>query len=198
MRKSILVAVCFLSMVMSVMAQDTLLVIDKDMAEEKVMVNEKDDKWNEISHNEYAFTYPDHWQVDTSGLMGTTFIALEIPEDDQAEFRENVNLMIQDLKGLEIDLDEFVSLSENQVKQLVTDCEILKNMRSKDQNGEFHTMTYTGKQGIYDMRFEQKYWLINEKAYILTLTSLKEGYEQRPKTGFGVYSSFQLNKSLFK
>lgn len=48
--------------------------------------------------------------------MGTSLIILSPLESEKDTFRENVNLLIQDLTGLDIGLDQYTKISEDQMK----------------------------------------------------------------------------------
>jgi len=68
------------------------------------------DTWKAINENNYAIQYPDSFILDKTGQMGTTFILLSKQTSQQDMFRENVNLMIQDLTGKKISLDKYVEI----------------------------------------------------------------------------------------
>ncbi len=109
---------------------------------------ETDEQWEKYSDSNCEIRYPSEWDENTSGQMGTSFILFSPLESDDDKFRENVNLLIQDLQGQELDLNSYVELSENQVRTLVTNGEIIKSERQNNQNGEHHKLVYNGSQGL--------------------------------------------------
>ena len=60
----------------------------------------------------YSISYPDTWSIDTSKQMGTELIIFSPLENESDKFRENVNVIIQDLKGQSIGLDDYAKISE--------------------------------------------------------------------------------------
>lgn len=151
-----------------------------------------DGSWKEYVDTNCEIEYPDNWDENTSGQMGTRFILFSPLESDSDHFRENVNLLIQDLHNEDIDLALYAELSENQVKTLVTDGEILTSKRQNNENGAHHKLIYNGKQGIFELRFEQYFWIIDDKAYVLTFTSEQDKYDMYKADSDKILKSFQL------
>ncbi|BDS10436.1 hypothetical protein [Aureispira anguillae] len=152
----------------------------------------KNKNWVIDENASYYIEYPKEWKIDKSGTMGTSLILFSPITSSEDSFSENVNLMIQDLGGMDINLDEFVELSEKQVKTLITDGNIELSKRINASNGTFHKIIYTGKQGILKLKFEQYYWMVDEKAYILTLTCGDDTFEEFQIAGEKILDSFRI------
>lgn len=142
--------------------------VDVELGEINTIQETRD--WESVNEPSYQLSYPKDWVLNQEGIMGTTLIIfspLEGPDDD---FKENVNLVVQDLKGMNIDMDQYVEISEAQLENLMTDYKPLLSKRSKMKGQEFHRLSYNAKQGIYDLELEQHLYIVNEKAYVLTFT----------------------------
>lgn len=139
---------------------------------------------------DYALTYPSQWQLDQSGQMGTKFILFA--SEGNNGFRDNVNLMVQDLKGSGLDLDKYVSLSEGQVKTMISNPQIISSKRIKTDGGEFQEVIFTGDQGVLHLKWRQRYWVKGEKAYILTFTASQSTYSEYNTVNEMVLGSFKL------
>lgn len=63
--------------------------------------------------------------------MNTSFVILAEQEGEDDQFRENVNLIKQDLTGYGIKMDDFVRLSEAQVTEMIENGKILESCRLK-------------------------------------------------------------------
>ena len=72
--------------------------------------------WKSLSENNYSINYPDNWELNKAGQMGTSFILFSPLSSKKDNFKENVNLLVQDLKGHDLDLDKYVEISEGQIK----------------------------------------------------------------------------------
>lgn len=149
-------------------------------------------EWKLLSNDEYRIDYPSTWEVNESGQMGTSFILFSPVSSQVDDFRENINLLIQDLTGYGIDLDKYVEISEGQIKSLVAEGKIVLNERKIDEEKEYHRVIYTGKQGVFKLMFEQYYWIVNDKAYILSLTCKESEFDAYKKVGEKILNSFVI------
>jgi hypothetical protein len=111
--------------------------------------------WKTFSETGYSIQYPDSFDLDTSGQMGTSFILLSKLSSPQDLFRENINLVIQDLSGQNIDLDKFVEISEKEIQTMITNGNILESKRINIDSSECQEVVFTGIQGQFNLKFEQ-------------------------------------------
>ncbi|MBK8442240.1 MAG: hypothetical protein IPL35_01995 [Sphingobacteriales bacterium] len=154
--------------------------------------SEKATDWFSIMENKYAIKYPSNWEVNKSGQMGTSFILFSPLSNESDKFKENVNLLIQDLTGYDLNLDQYVEISEGQIKTMLTEGQIISSERKKKDKQEYQKVIYTGKQGIYDLKFEQYYWVIDNQAFVLTLTGEKEEFDKYQDIGEKILNSFEI------
>lgn len=148
--------------------------------------------WKSIDENGYSIQYPDSWDVDKSGTMGMSFMILSKQTSPQDQFRENVNLLIQDLTGQNINLEKFVALSHSQIKTMVVDGNILENKTLNSGGKEYQRVVYSGDLNQFKFKFQQYYWVIQDKAYILTLTCEAGQFDTYHETGEKIMNSFNL------
>lgn len=170
--KSVIISLLFFVMVLPISAQS--------------------DEWTSLSDDNYTIEYPENWLLDQSGQLGALFFLFSGLESEEDQFNENINLMIQDLSGLDIDLDKFVKISEAQIETMITDGKIIKSERIKKRKEEYQKAVYTGSQGIYKLKFEQYYWVIKDRAYILTLTCEEDEFEKYQAIGEKILDSFKI------
>ncbi len=148
--------------------------------------------WKTLEYSSYSIEYPETMELSSAGTMGTSFalfFALDSPED---RFRENINLIIQDLAGLGMDLDKYVEISEGQVATMLTDGRMIENRRFEKDGAGFQKMIYTGTQGVLSLKFEQYYTIRNEKAYILTFTAEADQFDKYKDTAEEVMNTFKV------
>lgn len=153
---------------------------------------EKTTDWKNLNEDKYAIKHPSAWEVNKSGQMGTSFILFSPLSNESDKFKENVNLLIQDLKGYNLSLDQYVEISEGQIKTIVTEGKIISSDRIKKDEREYQRMIYTGKQGIFDLKFEQYYWVIDNQAFVLTLTGEEDEFEGYQEIGEKILNSFEI------
>lgn len=138
----------------------------------------KETSWKTINDNTYSIQYPDNWELNISETMGTSFILLSQQTSSEDKFRENINLSIQNLEGYNLNLDAYVAISEEQISKMVTNGIIIESKRLNTNNTEFQKIIFTGKQGLFQLKFVQYYFVKDEKAYVLTFTCEEIQYEK--------------------
>jgi hypothetical protein len=148
--------------------------------------------WEIYKEDDFSIQYPKDLELSQSGQMGTSFILFSAVENDEDQFRENVNLIVQDLQGRSVDLDAFTEISEEQVKSMMTNCTLYESKRIKKGSQEYHKLIYSADQGAFSLKFEQRYWIENDKAYILTLTCEKTKFSSFQEVGEKILNSFSL------
>ncbi len=148
--------------------------------------------WSTFSDKNYSVQYPDTWILDRNPQMGMSFVVLSKLSDPKDQFKENVNLLIQDLKGKNMTLKSYTELSEEQIATMVTNGKLIESKTRNENGSEFQKLIYTGDQGMYKLKFEQYYWVKNEKAYVLTLTCETSQFEKFKATGEKIMNSFKF------
>lgn len=148
--------------------------------------------WKTLENDDYTIDYPDNWQTDESGQMGTSFILLSPQTSDSDDFKENVNLLRQDLSAYDLNLEEFVTLSKGQIESMIEESEILESEIFTNVTPNYFRTTYTGKQYNRTLHFTQYYWVTDNSAYVLTFTSELDVYDDYKKTGEQIMKSFKL------
>lgn len=150
-------------------------------------------EWKTLDKPGYSIRYPSDWELDQSGQVGTTFILFSPQESDTDRFKENVNLIIQDISAYNIDLDKYTEISEEQVKNVITNSNVIESKRIKDGPRQYHYMIYTGDQGVFHLKHEQYYWVIDKnKAFVLTLTCEADKYSDYKEIGETILNSFLI------
>lgn len=140
----------------------------------------------------YSISYPDNWTIDNSKQMGTELIIFSPLEDESDKFRENINVIIQDLKGQPVGLLEFAKISEGQIRDMATDGKILASKQIETGGKEHYRMLYEMTQGNFRLTIEQYYFIQEGKAYVVTFTTESAKYDVFRQEGERVLDSFAL------
>jgi hypothetical protein len=155
-----------------------------------------DGDWKILDQASYSIQYPSTWESNQSGQLGTSFVLFSPLENEQDKFRENINLIIQDLTGKDIDLNKFTEISENQVKTLITNSNLIQSIRISTDTMEYHKLIYTGDQGAFHLKFEQFYLVVDNKAWVITFTTEQTKFESYQELGEKILNSFKLKKII--
>jgi hypothetical protein len=150
------------------------------------------ENWKSIEETDYSIQYPEIFTLNKPGQMGMDFVLMSEQTSKQDLFRENVNLTIQDLTGQNIDLNKYVEISENQIKTMVTEVNLIESKRLTDKNKELQKVIFTGKQGQFDLKWLQFYWVENNKSYVLTLTCEINQYDNYVSVGENIMNTFKI------
>lgn len=148
--------------------------------------------WKTADEPTFFLQYPSDWKLDKSGQGGTSLILFSKIASDEDLFEENVNVIIEDLSTFNIDLSQYVSISESQIKSMIKSAIIVESSKMKYGTQEYHRLVYTGYAGDLRLRFEQYYFMKNKKAYVITFTAEQDTYPEYKVTGERILNSFKL------
>jgi hypothetical protein len=141
----------------------------------------------------FSVEYPESWEVEEdSGGAVVTFLS-ELTSDDDL-FHENVNVVVEDLGGVELTLEEYVDAAVTQLPGLIPDIQINDEFGDVMGGQPSWILTYTGTQEGFGFTWVQEVALFEGAAYILTYSGLNEGddyLEFRPHA-IAIFQSFDF------
>ena len=164
----------------------------KSVSNLEFLQNELPEDWVKLDKTDFSIQYPDSLTVDTSGQMGMSFMLFTNQASGTDLFMENMNLVIEDLQGYEITLDDYVEVSKTQLKQYITALKPVSSKRITVDGREYHKLIFTGKQGQFNLKWQQRYYIENGKAFVLTTTSEKDQYDTYSSVLGKVMSTFKI------
>ena len=156
--------------------------------------------WKTLTQDNFSVGYPTNWELNTSGEDGTSLILFSPLTSKGETFRANINLVIQDLENMDID-SKSINLKEYTERSLIQ----IKNNNIKS-GGKFissdlvnidgishQKVLYTGvsEEGL-KLKFEQYYWVQNNKAYVLTFTCQDYKFTDYQATAEKILDSFKM------
>lgn len=126
----------------------------------------------EYSGNGLTISYPDTWE--NMAYPNTVFLFIRPLEEQGQKFRENVNLIISDSKGLT--LDEYAALTKLQFPKQLKNFEIVATNNKTIGGKPCKEIVYTHSHS--DLQIEVAYYLfiIKGKAYEFTCSTLQSCY----------------------
>ncbi len=142
------------------------------------------------STNEFSIDFPGDWQLNNSGTMGTTIIALS-PQQENDSFLENFNVIeIPIEKGTM--LEGLTDSALKMIGNVMTDFELINRSIINIKGQECAKITYTFKQGKFKLKTNQYLILGKEKAFLITSTYLINTYQDYITTNEEVINTFRL------
>ena len=148
-------------------------------------------EWKLLAKESYSIRYPANWDLDQTGYEGTTFLIASELTSPQDLFRENVTLIIHDLRGTTIYLDKLVKQSERKFQETLIGFNLIESKRYKGKP-EFHKIVFTGDKGNLKIKFEQYLWIKGIKAYVLTFAAEQDQYDNYKLVGQKITNSFKI------
>lgn len=142
-----------------------------------------------IKGDNYTISYSSDWKLDETVRNNVEFSLVQTPVT--GEFRNNINLLIQDLHGTGIDLAEYTQIS---VEQLNENGKIIGSQKKIIGNIEFQELTFEAFMKGFDLKFLQYYFIKDEKAYVLTFTALKSDFDIVLPEAIKVLNSFKITQ----
>lgn len=149
-------------------------------------------KWRVFDSQNYVISHPNNWELDQSGQMGTSFMLFSPLTSTEDRFKENVNLIVQDIADYNLNLDQFIQMSEEQIKTMLTDGKIISSKRIEKEGEDIHMLSFSGTQGIFNLEFDQLCFIKEDKAYIVTVTYEASEKVKYQEIGIEILHSFRV------
>ena len=151
--------------------------------------------YQKYNSTDYSIEYDTNWIYKTAQNNFIQFFTKK--ENEKDFFQENFNIIIQDLKGQNITLDNYSDLTIKQISDTFDKDVILgfRGVKTKRTKGKevIYTIPFkipNGKQKILKLR--QQWYIKNEKAYLLTYTADINSYTKYLKIVDNMFNSFEL------
>ncbi|HEX4957974.1 MAG TPA: hypothetical protein VFV46_07330 [Lacibacter sp.] len=125
-----------------------------------------------IETSTYSIQPPKGWTVDTSKTQGAELFLFSSLENKKDQFRENINLIVQNISSYGLSLDEYVKISEKQIQsEMLKDGVLISSERMHKDRRDFQKMIYTMSLGVFKLKILQYAFMVNGSAYVLTFTA---------------------------
>ncbi|CAL2093645.1 conserved exported hypothetical protein [Tenacibaculum sp. 190524A05c] len=142
-------------------------------------------------HNteKYFIEYPKSWSLELSENPSVEFI-LKTKEQKTDPFRENITLVIQDLKEKDMSLEQYIELTESQLRNMMKGAKVVENMY--DKINKRHVLVYSVNVSTAYLKVKQHFYKKGSNIYILTFTALKKSYGDYKRAADNVLNSFDF------
>jgi len=139
----------------------------------------------------FSIDYPSNWELKEISGIAVFLSPIEKPSDD---FRENVNVVMEDLGKSPMTLDQYMSFSDTSAAQTIVDYKILERgtTRIDDKNAIF--TVFTGVSNNKNLKFKNYVFIRNKtQAFTITYTADPDKYEHFLEQAEQSTQSFVLN-----
>lgn len=150
--------------------------------------------YKNFTHEGYKLDFPTTWRIDTSKTFGANFFAFSPLDDSKLDkFSENVNVIIQNLQGQDITLQQYKEISENQFNSLSDKFSDVESRIDKNGTSEFLIFKYKMKQGNLTLNVFSKCIIRDGSAYLATFSYEEIAKDKYKEIGDRIISSFSLD-----
>lgn len=150
--------------------------------------------WNAYEWTNFSLKYPKDWTTDTSGKSGIKFFLYSPTEAADDPFKENINLVTEDLSKKPMTLDEYVKASKSGIQKIFRNVVILDEKKYTDSDGkEYYELHYTSGNDKTTLEFTQDYRIKDTTALIFTLTVQKWASNNFWEIGKQILASVHLD-----
>lgn len=126
----------------------------------------------------FSMEYPVDWTVDRDN-PGVVVMFLS-PLSDGDEFSENVNVVVEDLGGADVTLEEYIELALAQLEPAIGNFSLNNQFGDVMGGVDSWILTYTGTESGLDITWVQEIAIFEGQAYVFTYTGTDEYLDYRP------------------
>ncbi len=142
----------------------------------------------------FEMDYPPEWSM-IENEAGAAAIFYSPLENDLDIFKENVNIVIQDLSKKPMSLEQYTKTAIHQMKVVFkTGMEIVESEPAYLGGVKGHRFTFMGTGPDGDLKFMTLWALKGDTAFQFTYTGLKSDWDQYKKVADKMLRSFKITK----
>ncbi len=140
----------------------------------------------------FALQYPAAWSfAENQGGAAAIFYS---PKENALDiFKENVNIVVQDISRNPMTLEKYTETAIAQMNAVFgINIEILVSTRISIDNRPAHQFIFIGKGPDGNLQYQCRWTLVGTTAYQITYTALASGYQKHLAQAERVMNSFRI------
>lgn len=140
----------------------------------------------------FTIGYPGDWNLNDKPANATLQLTSPVENNDD-QFRQNLNLQIENLNG-GTTIEDYVRTNVEAVKDIVKGYKEVASMYFNRNGSKAYQITYKGKYGnmTYDVQVKQLFCVTNGKGYVLTYVSKEGERDAFETTANKIFNSFKF------
>jgi hypothetical protein len=140
--------------------------------------------------DDFSIKFPKEWE-NKEGFMGCSVISLSPKENDADQFRENVNVAVEQLPG-EMNLHDYIEKSIPNVAKVITDFQENEKGTTTINDNEAKWLIYSGRMGMINLKCKQYYMIHDKRGYVITCSAAPDSYVRYISTFEKIANSFEF------
>jgi len=148
--------------------------------------------YKQFVNKDFSISYPESWQLDSSKRFVSAIMFYSPIEGPEDKFRENVNVMLQDLRGRNINLDEYKKITDDQISAMGEKAGMIRSVVEKTANGSQYSTEYQMTVNGVEVHVKQVCVIKEEVAYLATFTAKPDTFDRYLPIGTAMLQSFKV------
>ncbi len=136
-------------------------------------------------------SYPSDYTTKEN-FMGTVVAIISPQEGSSDDFRENLNVLEQDLLDSSTTLEEYTQLNMDQLQTVMNDFHLIRKGDTTLAGHPAYEVVYTASQGQIDAKYHQVWTVVDDRAYIITATGTVQQYDNYSAVFDDMIASFEI------
>lgn len=141
------------------------------------------------SVNKFSVQYPNDW---TKEIRGNSVIFLSPFNGSGDRFKENVNIMLQDLSKQQTTLEQYTEITKESVIANLGKQAIVSLKDATMQSITAKEFVYNMNMNGNNLRIKQYWFIKNKKAYLFTYTAESSKYNEYEVIADKIIESFEF------
>ncbi len=121
--------------------------------------------------------YPNGWEMQEE-FMGSAVFFASPRENSGDAFSENVNVVVEDLKGRQLSPRQYFEISSAQLENLITDYNPVEEGAATIGVNDAYRTAFTSKQGKFSLKQLQIVTIKNGRAYVFSYSAEQSSYDK--------------------
>jgi len=139
----------------------------------------------------FEIKFPNKWETKEN-YFGSIVSSLSAAQSVTDTFRENVNVVNEELPNESLSLAVYTDASLKNIENLVNNFSLISKEETTVGNRKAMVITYTGKQGTYDLKFRQTLIVNKKMAYVISYVGAIKDFDTFLPEAQNIADSFKV------
>jgi hypothetical protein len=119
----------------------------------------------------FSINYPGNWELNAQLVPGIYFQVFSPKESPNDQFRESLNIVIEDLNGKQVSEQQYIEATKKNLLFNVKDYHLQKVGETMMGSYKAYEIIYSGKLNMYNLKFRAVISIFEKRAFVATYSS---------------------------
>lgn len=148
--------------------------------------------WVTEKTDNYEVSFPSAWTYSIPDDQSAQFILMSPLSSEKDKFQENFSVMTEDLSDNPMNLEMYAQIGKSGLASQIEKFKLQEEKTGKNELGEYRQIIFSGK--IYGMKVHwvQRYYIIDDIAYVMTASMHKKASKEFIPTVIKVMDYYRI------